>query len=85
MGVKNVNNQIGLVQDKQIFSKIDFGQIATPSFKKTTKDKYHLKQTMFVQIYDKSGDNDITVVPFELDVNFTAAIKPGPHYHYGPT
>ena len=51
----------------------------------TVLHPYQLNQTLFLQIYDRFQQSDITVIPVEIYVNFSLGIIDGPKYKFGQT
>ena len=89
MGVDQMANQVGFVQDKEIVKQIDYSKLKTPAIEKIQSGKdeniWRLQQNIFLQVYNKVKQSDITVLPFEVDVQFKAGIKNGPIFSNGQT
>ena len=88
---------MGPVQDKSVIERIKYSKLQKPGVTRTTDaerwdafsmkklERYHVKQNLYLQIYDKKEKSDITILPFEVDAEFWLAIIDSYKLKFGTT
>lgn len=97
VGMLEVGNAIGPVQETSVLDQIDFSELPKPgiyknpqfkgkdAFGRADLDQYTVRSTLLLQVLDTREPKPMTIIPIDVALKFELGFLAGPKFQFGQT